>query len=74
MIFLIILMIWVRNAIGRVYYVAELTAAGTPLTDEKKRASRMQFVLLALPMGSPHAVDFGQDSRGGIVTEQPNQL
>lgn len=58
-----------NNHMGRTYKVEELLAAGFILNELAKQAGILQIVLIALPMGSIHAVDYSQDFHEGMLLD-----
>lgn len=58
-----------NNHMGRTYKVEELFKAGFVLNEMERQAGILQIVLVALPMGSIHAVDYSQGYHEGMLLD-----
>ena len=56
-----------RYQLGRCYSPQELQCGGFVLSTAQRKLSKLALCLVALPMGSLHAVDFSQDYHEGLV-------
>ena len=59
-----------RNQLGKNFTPKELEAAGFVLSPANKKCSSPACVLVALLMGSLHAVDVSQDFHEGIILSE----